>query len=174
MADTPLSAYCPVAPVLHPLLRPVLTTPSVSDAAPASNSGPGEVEADPAELERQLARLLAGLRELPTDGRQLAADVTPRLSGAVTQRSVDNVLQKLAAQDLIRWVFVVLVLAVQDLNRWASVLSLIEPRIVSCVVESAYGAGNGRVSIERTIVPTSESFENGSDAPLVYRNQVHC
>ena len=70
--------------------------------APVPDGRSPETDADPAELEQQLVRLLAGLRELPTDGRQLAADVGPRLSGTVTQRSVENVLQKLAAQDLIR------------------------------------------------------------------------
>ena len=83
-------------------MKAVHILPVIPVASPASDSRPAEAEADPAELEQQLARLLAGLRELPTDSRQLAADVGPRLSGVVTQRSVDNVLQKLAAQDLIR------------------------------------------------------------------------
>ncbi|XP_043206483.1 LOW QUALITY PROTEIN: N6-adenosine-methyltransferase subunit METTL3-like [Amphibalanus amphitrite] len=74
---------------------------AVSPAPPISDGHRPEAEADPADVERQLVRLLAGLHELPTDGRQLAADLAPRLSGTVTQRSVNNVLQKLAAQDLI-------------------------------------------------------------------------
>ncbi|XP_037080726.1 N6-adenosine-methyltransferase catalytic subunit-like [Pollicipes pollicipes] len=75
---------------------PTDSSPDVSRSAETSPA-----EADATEVEQQLLRLLTAARDLPADGVQLAAEVAARLTGCVSQRAVDNVLQKLAAQDLI-------------------------------------------------------------------------